>query len=177
MNRAQLLARAAAAHSAWLDEHADDVEAVPADSMPHEGDGGPSDYAEHHADRSAPAAVDDLLSRELAQLLGHPVPESTDTDGGDVETEEADRAVDDAGDVILEAGWVPPVRVRDIAEAGSDRKLRAYWVRGAGAAKIGWDTDGDFTRCVAELGEHVTDPKGLCAEYHKAATGKWPAEK
>lgn len=94
-----------------------------------------------------------------------------------VATAESGRPVDDAADVVLAEGWVPPVLVRDITEARSDRKLRKYWVSGAGAAKIGWNTGGDFTRCVAELGEHVSDPEGLCAEYHKAATGEWPGKK
>lgn len=55
--------------------------------------------------------------------------------------------------------------------------LRNYWTKGEGAAKIRWGTDGSFNRCVSQLGEHVRDPQGLCAEYHKAATGEWPAEK
>lgn len=59
---------------------------------------------------------------------------------------------------------------------GAER-LRRYWTRGEGAAKIRWGTPGDFTRCVRALDGKVSDPKGLCAEYHKAATGKWPAEK
>lgn len=59
----------------------------------------------------------------------------------------------------------------------SDRGLRTYWTRGAGAAKIRWGTDGSFSRCVRLLGKHVTRPQGLCAEYHKEATGEWPAEK
>jgi hypothetical protein len=174
--RARMLAAAAAAHSAWVDEHADQVEAVPADSDPHDEDG--SDYAEHHADRSAPATVDDLLSTQLAALVGRPA-STAKKDGGTVGTEEADRVVDDAGDVMLAEGWVPPVPnvLMDLREAGGDRKLRAYWVRGEGAGKINWGSDGDFTRCVSHLGKYVGDPQGLCAEYHKAATGKWPAEK
>jgi hypothetical protein len=59
----------------------------------------------------------------------------------------------------------------------NDRGLRNYWTRGAGAAKIRWGTDGSFDRCVRQLGKHVTRPQGLCAEYHKEATGEWPAEK
>lgn len=171
--RAQLLAAAGAAHATWLDEHADEVEAVEGDSNPHDGED--SDYAEHHADRSAPAAVDDLLSAQLVKLI--PGAKDAGKDGGKVETEETDRPVDDAADVLLEAGWVPPVPnvLVDLRE-GSDRKLRAYWVRGEGAAKIGWNTDGDFGRCVTHLGKYVTDPEGLCAEYHKAATGKWPGK-
>jgi hypothetical protein len=60
---------------------------------------------------------------------------------------------------------------------GSGHQLREYWVRGPGAAKIRWGTDGSFDRCVRQLGEYVTRPQGLCAEYHKQATGEWPAEK
>lgn len=185
-----MLAAAAEAHFAWLDEHADDVEAVPGDSAPHDGDPGDpdatSDYAEHHADRSAPADVDDLLSAQLVKLIpGHPGGKAAGKagkkpkGGGTVDTEEADRIVDDAGDVILAEGWVPPVPniLATLEVAGSDRKLRKYWVRGEGAAKINWGHPGDFDTCVAHLGKYVEDPKGLCAEYHKAATGEWPGKK
>lgn len=54
-------------------------------------------------------------------------------------------------------------------------RLRSYWIHGAGAAKIGWGTPGDWSRCVAELGKYVSDPKGLCAEYHHDTLGIWPA--
>lgn len=179
--RAQLLAAAADAHFAWLDEHADQVEAVPGDSAPHDGDeDADSDYAEHHADRSAPAAVDDLLSAQMFNLIagGNVVDLTAGGEGSAGATVEADRVVDDAGDVILAEGWVPPVPnvLADLREAGADRKLRKYWVKGDGAATIGWGTDGDFTRCVSHLGKYVTDPEGLCAEYHKAATGEWPGK-
>jgi HK97 family phage prohead protease len=63
------------------------------------------------------------------------------------------------------------------AVAKSGLKLEEYWIHGAGAAKIAWGlsgTPGDFTRCVTHLGKYVKDPEGLCAEYHHAATGKWP---
>lgn len=56
------------------------------------------------------------------------------------------------------------------------RRLINYWVRGEGAAKIRWGTDGSFNRCVRNLADKVRDPKGLCAELHKEATGEWPAE-
>lgn len=84
----------------------------------------------------------------------------------------------DAAPVVLEAGWVPPVPnvLLDLREAGRDRHLRRYWVRGEGAAEIGWGRPGDFATCVAHLGKYVRDPKGLCAEYHKAATGEWPGK-
>ncbi len=169
MKRQEVLDRAAALHQAWLYDHADQVPAVPADSHPHGG--GPSDYAEHHADRSAPADVDDLLNTQFAALLA-------EHRGAEHDTAEADRVVDDAGDVILEAGWVPPVpsALVDLGEADSDRKLRKYWVSGAGAAKINWGVAGDFKRCVAALSRYVKDPEGLCNSYHKAATGVYPGQ-
>ena len=58
-----------------------------------------------------------------------------------------------------------------------DPDLKAYWVRGKGAAKIRWGTDGSFRRCVRLLREHFPkNPEGLCAKLHKAATGEWPTE-
>lgn len=59
----------------------------------------------------------------------------------------------------------------------STRRLVDYWVKGEGAVKVRWTTDGAFDRCVRHLSDKVRDPKGLCAELHKKATGEWPAEK
>lgn len=75
-------------------------------------------------------------------------------------------------------GWEPQVPnvLIDLAEARSDRKLRAYWTRGAGAAKIGWGTPNDFDRCVRHLRKYVRDPEGLCNEYHQAALGAPPGK-
>lgn len=62
----------------------------------------------------------------------------------------------------------------DVNRPGGSHNLKNYWVRGPGAAKIRWGTDGSFDRCVRQVGKYVRDPKGLCAEYHHAATGEWP---
>lgn len=62
-------------------------------------------------------------------------------------------------------------------EPRSDAPLRRYWLAGLGAAKIRWNTPGDWTRCVRQLRKYVRDPKGLCAEYHRAATGVWPGDR
>lgn len=80
----------------------------------------------------------------------------------------------EAAPVILAEGWEPTVPnvLLDLAEAGSDAKLRAYW-----RTHIPWGSPGDFTMCVAKLGKHVKDPKGLCAEYHKQFVGFWPGDK
>lgn len=64
----------------------------------------------------------------------------------------------------------------DVNLKGGNHNLKQYWTHGAGAAKIGWGTDGSFARCVAQLGKYVSRPQGLCAEYHKAATGEWPTQ-
>ena len=55
-------------------------------------------------------------------------------------------------------------------------RLKEYWTRGEGAAKIAWNTPGDFKRCVAELGKYVSDPEGLCNVYHQAALGVPPGQ-
>lgn len=58
-------------------------------------------------------------------------------------------------------------------------RIRRYWTRGKGAAKIGWGTPGDFNRCRAQLAKYVQNPEwlaGLCANMHKEALGFWPAQ-
>lgn len=59
-------------------------------------------------------------------------------------------------------------------------RLRRYWTKGEGAAKIGWGRDGDFGRCRRLLAEYVQNPEwlaGLCANMHKEATGMWPGDR
>lgn len=61
--------------------------------------------------------------------------------------------------------------------------LKRYWTAGAGGIKIGWNTPGDFTRCVRLVkqaaGSDMTTEqvKGYCAELHHRATGMWPGDK
>lgn len=57
-------------------------------------------------------------------------------------------------------------------------RLRDYWVRGEGAAKIGWGIDGDFNRCRTLLAPYVKPQHlaGYCANRHKDALGIWPGE-
>lgn len=55
--------------------------------------------------------------------------------------------------------------------------LKAYWLTGEGAAKIGWGTPGSFDRCVRNLRDDFPqDPEGLCANLYHEATGHWPGE-
>jgi 8-oxo-dGTP pyrophosphatase MutT (NUDIX family) len=57
-------------------------------------------------------------------------------------------------------------------------RLRDYWVRGPGAAKIGWGTPDDFYRCEANVAEYVKPQyiKGYCANRHYDALGYWPGQ-
>lgn len=58
-------------------------------------------------------------------------------------------------------------------------RIRRYWVRGKGAAKIRWGAPGDFNRCRKQLVKYVQNPDwlaGLCANMHKEALGIWPGE-
>lgn len=61
---------------------------------------------------------------------------------------------------------------------GMPAQLRRYWIAGKGAAKIRWNSPGDFTRCVTNLRKHFPkEPEGLCAKLHHQATGMWPGDK
>ena len=61
---------------------------------------------------------------------------------------------------------------------GNAEDLREYWLRGKGAAKIRWNTPGDWTRCVRQLSKYMGPrAKGYCALRHKEATGMWTGDK
>ncbi len=58
-------------------------------------------------------------------------------------------------------------------------RIRRYWVRGEGAAKIKWSVPGDFRRCLAQLRKYIANPEwlaGTCANLHKEAIGVWPGQ-
>lgn len=55
---------------------------------------------------------------------------------------------------------------------GNAERLRHYWTRGEGAAKIRWGTAGDWKRCVKHLGKYMgVRAKGYCQLRHKDALG------
>ena len=71
-----------------------------------------------------------------------------------------------------------------LAKGGLDRnrggaeKLRRYWTRGKGAAKIRWGTPGDWTRCVRLLSKYMGPrAKGYCQLRHKEVTGVYTGSK
>lgn len=58
-------------------------------------------------------------------------------------------------------------------------RIRRYWVRGKGAAKIRWGVPGDFNRCRRQLAKYIANPNwlaGACANMHKEAIGLWPGQ-
>jgi hypothetical protein len=61
----------------------------------------------------------------------------------------------------------------------AENNLENYWKRGKGALKIRWGTDGDFTRCVANLNDKVGSEraKRICAQWHKEVNGFWPGSR
>jgi 2'-5' RNA ligase len=68
-------------------------------------------------------------------------------------------------------GWITHPR--------ATARIRRYWVKGKGAAKIRWGAPGDFNRCRSQLAKYVSNPEwlaGLCANMHKEALGFWPGE-
>jgi hypothetical protein len=58
---------------------------------------------------------------------------------------------------------------------GMPLQLQRYWLLGKGAAKIRWNTPGDFKRCVRALAtKFPKNPEGLCNILHTKATGGPP---
>jgi hypothetical protein len=55
-------------------------------------------------------------------------------------------------------------------------RLRDYWVRGPGAAKIKWGIPGDFNRCRLQVAKYIKPQylNGYCANRHYDALGFWP---
>lgn len=90
----------------------------------------------------------------------------------------ADPTPDEAGWKVTYApgthdgpGWVTHPR--------DSQRLRDYWTRGEGAAKIQWGRPGDFNRCRKHLAKYVPNPEwlaGTCANLHKVAISLWPGQ-
>jgi 2'-5' RNA ligase len=77
---------------------------------------------------------------------------------------------------ILELKAGPPGATYPSPDPGA-AKLRAYWTRGEGAAKIKWGAPGDFKRCVKHMRKYVgARAEGLCNIYHRSALGVAPGK-
>ena len=77
----------------------------------------------------------------------------------------------------LVAGARPPSGFNFDKNRKNAEKLRRYWTVGKGAAKIRWNTGGDWTRCVKYLSKYIgARSKGYCALRHKEVTGLWTGD-
>lgn len=84
-------------------------------------------------------------------------------------------------DAVVAAAFAPGTKDGPgwITHPRATSRLRRYWTKGAGAAKIRWGEGGDFNRCRMQLAKYVQNPDwlaGLCANMHKEALGIWPAQ-
>jgi hypothetical protein len=78
----------------------------------------------------------------------------------------------------LVAGARPPAGFNINRNRRNAEKLRRYWTVGKGAAKIRWNTGGDWTRCVKYLSKYIgLRAKGYCALRHKEVTGMWTGDR
>lgn len=74
-------------------------------------------------------------------------------------------------DEVVETKAGPPGATFPSPDPGAT-KLREYWTKGPGAAKIKWGVSGDFDRCVREMRKYVGKrAEGLCNIYHRSAMG------
>jgi hypothetical protein len=129
--------------------------------------------------RIASASIVSIPAFAEAWVALGPPPEGF-LDGGDIEQEQ----VDDEGEALVASNFadVAPGLTEDgpgwLTHPVDTDRLRDYWVRGAGAAKIGWGTPGDFNRCRLNLAEYIKPQylAGYCANRHKDALGFWPGE-
>jgi 2'-5' RNA ligase len=88
---------------------------------------------------------------------------------------------DEADELVASAEFAPSTKDGPgwITHPIPTRRIRNYWVRGKGAAKIRWGAPGDFNRCRRQLAKYVQNPEwlaGLCANMHKEALGIWPGQ-
>lgn len=73
---------------------------------------------------------------------------------------------------------------RPDAPGGFPEQFRKYWLTGAGAGIVEWESPGAFDRCrtainakISEHGGHALpdhEISGLCARLVHEATGEWP---
>ena len=118
---------------------------------------------------SAPAAAKNAAKSKLRGLykqLGEDPPDSLAADGNRPELDESLVAVDthDA------PGW--------LTNPKETQRLRNYWTKGAGAAKIGWGSPGDLTRCAKYISKYVAPGYvwGTCNNLHYEAMGRFNPE-
>ncbi|UVG34391.1 capsid maturation protease [Microbacterium phage Gazebo] len=120
--------------------------------------------------------LDDIATWDVVDLSSLTPEEVTAYDLMDVE--EQREFVRERG-LVASAGFAPGTKDGPgwITHPQATSRIRRYWTKGKGAAKIGWGTPGDFNRCRAQLAKYVQNPDwlaGLCANMHYEVLGVWP---
>lgn len=118
--------------------------------------------------------------RKRARALGATdlLPDSWTASGDEDDALVVADAVED--DLLGRSGVSPP-GTHDapgwLTHPRETERLRRYWVRGPGAAKIRWGTPNDLTRCHRHLQKYVGPfAWGTCQNMHKEALGYWNPE-
>ena len=94
--------------------------------------------------------------------------------------DEQNAYVDEHLDMIIASAFAPGTKDGPgwITHPVPTSRIRRYWTKGRGAAKIRWGQPGDFNRCRRQLAKYVKNPEwlaGTCANMHKEALGFWPS--
>ncbi len=136
--------------------------------------------------RAAGACIVPIPAFHQAWIAVGPPPEDFYDGAEDLEVDVYDGETEEA----LVASAFTPEQLADIAPGRTEDgpgwlthpvdtdRLRDYWVRGPGAAKIGWGTPNDFYRCRLNVAEYVKPQhlNGYCANRHYDALGYWPGQ-
>ena len=140
----------------------------------------------------AAAALDDCGCRtrlvasgaDLADWLTVDLSELTEEEiaAYDLMDVEAQRLFAEGRGILASAGFAPGTKDGPgwITHPSATARIRRYWTKGKGAAKIAWGTPGDFNRCRSQLAKYVQNPEwlaGLCANMHHEVLGTWPGRK
>ena len=93
--------------------------------------------------------------------------------------EEQEAYIDTHLDMLIASAFAPGTKDGPgwITHPIPTNRIRRYWTRGKGAAKIRWGVPGDFNRCRRQLAKYIANPQwlaGTCANMHKEAIGIWP---
>lgn len=84
-------------------------------------------------------------------------------------------------DAVVAAAFAPGTKDGPgwVTHPKATNRIRDYWVRGKGAAKIRWGAPNDFYRCRRQLAKYIKNPSylsGTCSNMHKEALGVWPGQ-
>lgn len=124
--------------------------------------------------------VDDCKNRDADGTCLDPPADTKPADKKPAYSLSADGTLKMEGSIT--AADVAPGRTEDgpgwLTHPVDTDRLRDYWVRGEGAAKIAWGAPGDFNRCRINLAKYVKPEylNGYCANRHFDALGVWPGQ-